>query len=118
MNQGRSTTKNRTAAPMGNWPPSSSHEVAHVNHRDGIVSISQARWTQVVTSLGYDPAGFADLLGRMTREQTGGSGNGEEIFTTRPGMAERLDAACSAIARNGWKKLDHKIRDRRFEQYL
>lgn len=147
------------------------HEVAHVNHRDGIASISQARWAQVAASLGkdaakewggadlskltslfagsvddvvktlivngygrdqeliadssamifmrrlgYDPTSLADLLGRMAKEQTGSKGRG--IFATHPGMAERLGAVRSTIAGNGWKKIDHKIRDRRFEQYF
>ncbi|MBI4495642.1 MAG: M48 family metalloprotease [Deltaproteobacteria bacterium] len=32
------------------------HEVAHVNHQDGVASIQRARWTQVVTTLGTEAA--------------------------------------------------------------
>jgi beta-barrel assembly-enhancing protease len=33
------------------------HEIAHVNHRDGIRAIQNARWLEVVTALGSDVAG-------------------------------------------------------------
>jgi len=32
------------------------HEIAHVSHQDGIHAISQARWTQVLTTLGTETA--------------------------------------------------------------
>ncbi|HSR10164.1 MAG TPA: M48 family metalloprotease, partial [Thermodesulfobacteriota bacterium] len=40
------------------------HEVAHVNHRDGVAAVQRSRWIQVVTLLGSQAAqkyGGADL---------------------------------------------------------
>lgn len=44
------------------------HEIAHINHRDGINSIKQARWTEALTTIGtkaarqYGSEGFIRLL--------------------------------------------------------
>lgn len=44
------------------------HEIAHINHRDGINSIKQARWTEALTLIGtkaarqYGSEGFIKLL--------------------------------------------------------
>ena len=145
------------------------HEIAHVNHRDGIQTIQQSRWIEVVSMLGseavkgkegvdkltvlfggsvndvvrtlivdgysqdqeraadasalnvlnragYDPIGLADYLERLSKEQ--GAGNRGGFFTTHPGMSERLGLVRSAIASNGWKRIDHRIRDQRFGQYM
>jgi len=146
-----------------------SHEVAHVNHKDGLASIQKSRWAQVVTTLGseaarkysgaelakllslfegsvndvaatllvngygreqeraadcsaltfltrigYDPYGLTDSLGTLSREQAGGSRPG--IFSTHPGMQERLTRARSTIAGNKWTRSDHSPRDQRFRE--
>jgi predicted Zn-dependent protease len=65
---------------------------------------------------GYDPYGLSDYLGKLSKEQTGGAGQG--LFTTHPGMTERLAKARSAIATNKWPRIDHQIRDRRFQQTI
>lgn len=65
---------------------------------------------------GYDPIGLADYLERLSREQEAGNRGG--FFSTHPGMSERLGLVRSAIASNGWKRIDHRIRDRRFGQYM
>lgn len=147
------------------------HEVAHVNHQDGLASIQQARWAEAASLMGaeatqkfrgaelaklvslfqgsvhdvvktllvkgysreqemgadasalallprlrYDPYGFTDYLERMTREQKGGSRTG--FFSTHPGMAERLAAAHSMISEKNWKRFNHQVRDRRFQQSI
>lgn len=44
------------------------HEIAHINHRDGIAAISQARWTEALTVIGaraareYGPQEVAQLV--------------------------------------------------------
>ena len=65
---------------------------------------------------GYDPYGLSDYLGKLSKEQTGGAGQG--LFATHPGMTERLAKARSAIATNKWPRIDHRIRDRRFQQTM
>jgi predicted Zn-dependent protease len=65
---------------------------------------------------GYDPYGLSDYLGKLSKEQTGGAGQG--FFSTHPGMTERLAKARSAIATNKWPRIDHQIRDRRFQQTM
>ena len=65
---------------------------------------------------GYDPYGLSDYLGKLSKEQTGGAGQG--LFATHPGMTERLAKARSAIATNKWPRIDHQIRDRRFQQTM
>jgi len=65
---------------------------------------------------GYDPYGFSDYLGKLTKEQTGGAGQG--LFATHPGMTERLAKARSVIASNKWPRIGHQIRDQRFQQAM
>ncbi len=62
--------------------------------------------------LGYDSGGLVDFLGKLAKDQTSGSGKG--IFTTHPGMAERLAKARLAIQEKQWPPIDHRIRDQRF----
>jgi predicted Zn-dependent protease len=147
------------------------HEVAHVNHKDGLSSIQRARWVEAVSlmgaeaaqklggadlaklvslfqgsvndvvktilvkgysreqemaadsaallilpRLGYDPHGLTDYLERIAREQKGGSQKG--IFSTHPGMAERVAAAQATISEKKWTRLDHRVRDQRFQQSI
>jgi predicted Zn-dependent protease len=147
------------------------HEVAHVNHKDGLASIQHARWVEAVSLMGaeaaqklggadlaklvslfqesvndvvktilvkgysreqemaadsaallilprlrYDPHGLTDYLERIAREQKGGSPKG--IFSTHPGMAERLAAAQATISEKKWTRLDHRVRDQRFQQSI
>jgi predicted Zn-dependent protease len=147
------------------------HEVAHVNHKDGLASIQRARWVEAVSLMGaeaaqqlggtnlaklvslfqgsvndvvktilvsgysreqemaadsaallilprlrYDPHGLTDFLERIAREQKGGSPNG--IFSTHPGVPERLAAARATIAEKKWTRLDHRVRDQRFRQNI
>lgn len=65
---------------------------------------------------GYEPYGLSDFLGRLSKEQTGGAGQG--LFATHPGMTERVAKARSAIAANKWPQVGHQIRDRRFQQSM
>jgi predicted Zn-dependent protease len=65
---------------------------------------------------GYDPYGLSDYLGKLTKEQTGGAGQG--LFATHPGMTERLAKARSVIAANKWPRIGHQIRDQRFQQTM
>jgi len=65
---------------------------------------------------GYDPYGLSDYLGKLTKEQTGGAGQG--LFATHPGMTERLAKTRSVIAANKWPRLGHQIRDQRFQQTM
>lgn len=143
------------------------HEVAHVNHKDGVAAIQKSRWVEVVSILGsgaatklggaqlgqlvslfqgsvddvmktllvngysreqesaadlsalpflhrvgYNPYALADFQERLGREQAGGSGRG--IFTTHPGMSERVVKARSVISQNQWPRRDDPARDRRF----
>ena len=145
------------------------HEVAHVNHRDGLAAIQKARWAEAVSilgseaarkaggaeltqlvslfqgsvddvtktllvngygreqegqadlsaltflhRLGYNPYGLTDCLDRMAKEQTGGSKQG--IFTTHPGMSQRLTAAKAVISQKQWPRKTDPARDRRFRE--
>jgi predicted Zn-dependent protease len=147
------------------------HEVAHVNHKDGLASIQRARWVEAVSLMGgeaaqklggadlaklvslfqgsvndvvktilvngysreqemaadsaallilprlrYDPYGLTDFLERIAREQKGRSQKG--IFSTHPGVPERLAAARATIAEKKWTRLDHRVRDQRFRQFI
>jgi len=65
---------------------------------------------------GYDPHGLANYLGRLAREQTGGTKEG--LFTTHPGMKERLAKANAVISDNKWPQTSHPGRDQRFRQAL
>ena len=65
---------------------------------------------------GYDPYGLSDYLGKLSKEQTGGAGQG--LFATHPGMTERLAKAKSAISTNKWPRIGHQIRDQRFQQTM
>jgi predicted Zn-dependent protease len=65
---------------------------------------------------GYDPYGLSDYLGKLTKEQTGGAGQG--LFATHPGMTERLAKTRSVIAANKWPRIGHQIRDQRFQQTM
>jgi predicted Zn-dependent protease len=66
--------------------------------------------------LGYDPHGLTDFLERLAKEQNGGATQG--LFTTHPGMTERLAKANSIIAENKWLRTTHPARDRRFRQAI
>ena len=65
---------------------------------------------------GYDPHGLANYLERLAKEQTGGTKEG--LFTTHPGMKERLAQAKAVIAGNKWPQTTHPARDQRFRQLL
>lgn len=56
------------------------HEVAHIAHKDGINSISQARWTEVLTTLGTETAKqYAGGAGQLV---TLFEGSIEDVFKT------------------------------------
>lgn len=56
------------------------HEVAHVAHKDGINSISQARWTEVLTTLGTETAKqYAGSAGQLV---TLFEGSIDDVFKT------------------------------------
>ena len=66
--------------------------------------------------LGYDPRGLSDCLEKLAKEQTGGTGQG--LFSTHPGMTERLAKVRSVIAEKKWPRTNHLARDRRFQQAI
>lgn len=145
------------------------HEVAHVNHKDGLAAIQKSRWVEVVSILGsgaatklggaqlgqlvslfqgsvddvmktllvngysreqesaadlsalpflyrvgYNPYALVDFQERLAKEQAGGSSRG--IFTTHPGMSQRVVKARSVISQNKWPRRDDPARDRRFRE--
>ena len=56
------------------------HEVAHIAHKDGINSISQARWTEVLTTLGTETAKqYAGSAGQLI---TLFEGSIDDVFKT------------------------------------
>jgi predicted Zn-dependent protease len=56
------------------------HEVAHIAHKDGINSISQARWTEVLTTLGTETAKqYAGSAGQLV---TLFEGSIDDVFKT------------------------------------
>ena len=67
-----------------------------------------------LTRLGYNPHGLTDYLDRMVKEQTGGTKQG--IFSTHPGMDQRLAKARSVISQNQWPRKSNPARDRRFRK--
>jgi len=60
--------------------------------------------------LGYNPYALTDFQERLAREQAGGRG----IFTTHPGMSERVVKARSLISKNQWPRRTDPGRNRRF----
>jgi len=55
-----------------NWPRSLAHEVGHIANRDGINSISQARWTEVATTAAPKPPNStAASLGQLVSQFEG-----------------------------------------------
>ncbi len=72
------------------------HEVAHITHKDGINSISQARWTEVLTTLGTE-----------TARQYGGSAG--QIVTLFEGS---IDDVFKTIVVNGYSRSAEENADR------
>lgn len=68
----------------------------------------------ILQRLGYDPIGFVDFLGRLSRQQTGGRPQG--LLMTHPGMSERVGQARSWILKNPGMPKNRIERDRRFQQ--
>lgn len=66
--------------------------------------------------LGYNPYALTDFQERLAKEQAGGTGRG--IFTTHPGMNERVVKARSVISQNQWLRKDNPARDRRFREMI
>jgi predicted Zn-dependent protease len=64
------------------------HEVAHIAHKDGINSISQARWTEVLTTLGTETA----------KQYAGGAG---QLVTLFEGS---IDDVFKTIVVNGYSR--------------
>jgi len=62
--------------------------------------------------LGYDPHGLTDYLATLAREQDRGAARG--LYATHPGMTARLLKAKSFLTDHKWQRLDHRIRDQRF----
>ncbi len=71
------------------------HEVAHIAHKDGINSISQARWTEVLTTLGTE-----------TAKQYGGAG---QLVTLFEGS---IDDVFKTIVVNGYSRSAEENADR------
>ncbi len=72
------------------------HEVAHIAHQDGIKSISQARWTEVLTTLGTE-----------TARQYGGSAG--QMVTLFEGS---IDDVFKTIVVNGYSRTAEENADR------
>lgn len=72
------------------------HEVAHVAHKDGINSISQARWTEVLTTLGTETA----------KQYGGGAG---QLVTLFEGS---IDDVFKTIVVNGYSRSAEESADR------
>jgi beta-barrel assembly-enhancing protease len=72
------------------------HEVAHIAHKDGINSISQARWTEVATTLGTETA----------RQYAGSAG---QIITLFEGS---IDDVFKTIVVNGYSRTAEENADR------
>ena len=77
------------------------HEVSHVAHRDGISSISQARWTKVLTALGTDVAKqYAGPAGELVSLFEGSI---DDVFKTivvngySRSAEEKADAAAATV---------------------
>lgn len=64
---------------------------------------------------GYDPQGLTSFLSNLAHEQVGCANQG--IFSTHPGMNERLSKVESVIAEKNWPLCDYSIRDRRFLEF-
>jgi len=64
---------------------------------------------------GYDPREFTSFLRILSHEQVGGAHQG--IFSTHPGMNDRLSKVQSLIAEKNWPPCDHSTRDRRFLEF-
>src|SRR3990172_4657310 len=87
------------------------HEVAHINHRDGVSSIQKARLTEVATLIvngysksqeyhadesalsylsraGYNPEALEDFLQRLMNQ---GQASGGGIMKTHPATADRIE---------------------------
>ena len=65
---------------------------------------------------GYDPQGLTGYMVKLAKEQTSGEKTG--LFTTHPGMNERLAKARSVISENKWPPTTHPTRDQRFRRAL
>jgi predicted Zn-dependent protease len=65
---------------------------------------------------GYDPRGLTRYLEKIAQEQSQGANQG--LFSTHPGMADRLTQDKALIAENKWPPINHSIRDRRFQQII
>ena len=65
---------------------------------------------------GYDPHGLPDYMAKLAKEQTSGEKTG--LFTTHPGMSERLAKVRSVISENKWPPTTHPARDQRFRRVL
>ncbi|ACI21543.1 M48 family metalloprotease [Thermodesulfovibrio yellowstonii] len=79
------------------------HEIAHVNHRDGINSIKQARWTEALTIIGTTAAkqyGDEDLLKLVN------------IFENS------IDDILKTLIVNGYSKTQEYAADEKALQYL
>jgi len=79
------------------------HEIAHVNHRDGINSIKQARWTEALTIIGTTAAkqyGDEDLLKLVN------------IFENS------IDDILKTLIVNGYSKAQEYAADEKALQYL
>ena len=72
------------------------HEVAHIAHKDGINSISQARWTEVLTTLGTETA----------KQYAGGAG---QLVTLFEGS---IDDVFKTIVVNGYSRSAEENADR------
>jgi beta-barrel assembly-enhancing protease len=65
---------------------------------------------------GYDPWGLPHYLEKLAKEQSQGANQG--LFSTHPGMADRLTKAKALLAENKWPYTTYPIRDGRFQQII
>lgn len=79
------------------------HEIAHLNHRDGINSIKQARWTEALT-----------IIGTKTAKQLGN----EEIIKLVNIFEASVDDILKTLITNGYSRTQEYAADEKALQYL
>jgi len=71
---------------------------------------------KILRRLGYNSYALPDYLEKLASEEAKGAARG--IFTTHPGMKDRVNKARLVIAENQWPRVNHLRRDQRFQDSL
>ncbi len=83
--------------------------------RDQEAAADQSALT-ILYRAGYDPHGLTNILQVLEKGKSAGPGGG--IFTTHPGLQERISKASATITENHWPSVSHLVRDQRFQQEM